>query len=90
MIRIRESIYEGARQGKGRDRFTIMHEIFHFMWHDRDEISFARNPESVKLYENPEWQADVFAGSVPYAFKVDKRENRKSSYEGMRCIEKGC
>lgn len=63
MIRIRESIYEGARQGKGRDRFTIMHEIFHFIWHDRNEISFARNPESVKLYENPEWQADVFAGS---------------------------
>ena len=47
MIRIRESIYEGARQGKGRDRFTIMHEIFHFIWHDRNEISFARIPVSV-------------------------------------------
>ena len=63
MIRIRESVYEGARQGKGRDRFTIMHEVFHFIWHDRKEISFARNPETVKRYENPEWQADVFAGS---------------------------
>lgn len=63
MIRIRESIYEGARQGKGRDRFTIMHEIFHFIWHDMTEISFARNPEAVKVYENPEWQADVFAGA---------------------------
>lgn len=63
MIRIRESIYDGARHGRGRDRFTIMHEIFHFIWHDRSEISLARNPETVKLYENPEWQADVFAGA---------------------------
>lgn len=63
MIRIRESVYEGARNGKGRDRFTIMHEIFHFIWHDRTEISLARNIETVKVYENPEWQADVFAGA---------------------------
>ena len=63
VIRIRESVYDGARRGVGRDRFTVMHEIFHFIWHDREEISLARNPKAVKLYENPEWQADVFAGA---------------------------
>lgn len=26
-------------------------------------ISLARNPESVKAYEDPEWQADAFAGA---------------------------
>lgn len=62
-IKIRESIYDGARRGNGRDRFTIVHEIFHFIWHDSEGISLARNPEAVKLYENPEWQADVFAGA---------------------------
>nr|DAK85385.1 MAG TPA: IrrE N-terminal-like domain [Caudoviricetes sp.] len=62
-IRIRESIYERARRGEGRDRFTVMHEIFHFIWHDKNEISLARNPEKLKRYENPEWQADVFAAS---------------------------
>lgn len=61
-IKIRESVYEGARNGNGRDRFTIVHEIFHFLCHGRARISLARNPDEVKPYENPEWQADAFAG----------------------------
>lgn len=32
-IIIREDVYEGALNGNGRDRFTIMHEIFHFLFH---------------------------------------------------------
>lgn len=30
LIRIKESVYEGACDGKGRDRMTIAHEIAHF------------------------------------------------------------
>ena len=29
-IYIREDVYNGAARGEGRDRLTIMHEIFHF------------------------------------------------------------
>lgn len=61
-ILIIESAYEGARRGKGRDRYTIVHEFFHYIWHDKEQISLARNPEEIKVYENPEWQADAFAG----------------------------
>lgn len=61
-IKIRESVYEGARNENGRDRFTIVHEIFHFLWHGRKRISLARNPDEIKTYEDPEWQADAFAG----------------------------
>lgn len=63
IIKIRETVYEGARSGSGRDRFTIMHEIFHYLKHDSSDISLARNPENIKPFENPEWQADVFAGA---------------------------
>lgn len=62
-IRIRESVYDGARQGFGRDRYTVIHEIYHFIWHESAAISLARNPDEVPRYENPEWQADVFAGA---------------------------
>ena len=54
-IKIRESVYEGARNENGRDRFTIVHEIFHFLWHGRKRISLARNPDEIKTYEDPEW-----------------------------------
>lgn len=40
-----------------------MHEIFHYLKHGKMNISLARNPESVKAYEDPEWQADAFAGA---------------------------
>lgn len=67
-IIIRESVYLGARYGNGRDRFTIMHEIAHYMLHDKTSITFARGPEEIKIYEDPEWQADAFAGEflMPY------------------------
>ena len=31
MVRIKQCVYDGARQGNGRDRMTIAHEFAHFM-----------------------------------------------------------
>ncbi len=64
LIKVRESVYNGARKGNGRDRFTIAHEIGHYLLHGKGEISLARNPSDIKKYEDPEWQASVFAGSL--------------------------
>lgn len=68
-ILIREDVYIGALNGNGRDRFTIVHEIFHYLFHTRQNIkqtenSFARESKSVPRYKDPEWQADAFAGEV--------------------------
>ena len=65
-IVIRDDIYERARHGEGRDRFTIAHEIGHYILHNTNMIALTRvyPNESVKPYEDIEWQADAFAGEL--------------------------
>lgn len=66
LIRIREDVYLGAAAGKGRDRLTIAHEIGHLLLHDDDSIALCRLAPNEKLrpFEDPEWQADAFAGEL--------------------------
>lgn len=68
VICIREDVYIGACTGNGRDRMTIAHEIGHLLLHKKSTVSLCRldpqNKEIFKIYENPEWQADVFAGEL--------------------------
>lgn len=65
-IVIRDDIYERARRGEGRDRFTIAHEIGHYILHNKNIIPLTRvyPNEKIKVYENIEWQADAFAGEL--------------------------
>ena len=64
-MKIREDVYERATMGVPRDIFTIAHEIGHALLHDDiEEIALARNDENIKAYENPEWQANTFAGEL--------------------------
>ncbi len=65
-IKIREDVYEKATQGDGRARFTILHEVGHLLLHDNDRVALCRKTDNapLKAYENPEWQADVFAGEL--------------------------
>lgn len=68
-IWLREDVYEGALEGKGRDRLTASHELFHFLFHGKNQIGFARTGSGkIPAYEDPEWQADTFGGEllVPY------------------------
>ena len=69
-IRIKESVYEGARNGNGRDRMTIAHEFAHFMTLCFLGFKLSRTfgkgkPEA---YKDPEWQAKCLAGELlmPY------------------------
>ena len=66
LILLREDVYLGAAKGNGRDRFTVAHEIGHLLLHQKDTISLPRlTPhKKIKRYENPEWQADAFAGEL--------------------------
>lgn len=76
-IIIRESVYEAAANCNHRHRFTIAHELGHAILHKNSELSLARmNSNDIKAYENPEWQANEFAGNLllPIHFAVDKTD----------------
>lgn len=66
LIKIREDVYDKAIAGDGRARFTILHEVGHLLMHDNDRVALCRASGSatMKTYEDPEWQADVFAGEM--------------------------
>lgn len=63
-IRIKETVYERACDGKGRDRMTIAHEIGHHFTLRFCGFRLYRNfrRRRVKAFNDPEWQAKCFAG----------------------------
>ena len=71
-IRIKESVYNGAAEGNGRDRRTIAHEIGHYFTLCFCGFQFQRNfkKEAVPAYRSPEWQAKCFAGELLIDFNL--------------------
>lgn len=63
-IYIREDVYEDACNDMPRARFTLCHEVGHYLMHNEKTVSLHRLAEEEKIptYQNPEWQANVFAG----------------------------
>lgn len=72
MIYIKESVFQEASHKRYcRAKFTIAHEIGHFVMHHAfNMLDFSRSNVKgpLKIYEDPEWQADVFASELlmPY------------------------
>ncbi|HFU4002086.1 TPA: ImmA/IrrE family metallo-endopeptidase [Streptococcus suis] len=67
LIRIREDIYDGACLDDPFSRSTIAHELLHFLKHRQEEVTFCKSVEeinSIRTFENPEWQANCFAGEL--------------------------
>ena len=58
-IKIKESVYNRACEGEGRDRMTIAHEIGHYFTLCFCGFNLQRNYEKTKVppYCDPEWQA---------------------------------
>lgn len=83
VMKIREDVYEGAVKGNPRDRFTLCHELGHFILHSPDRVSFARG--EVPAYMDPEWQANVFAGELlaPYDLVAHMPPERIAAECGM-------
>lgn len=79
VIRIRESVYNGAAVGNTRDRFTVAHEIGHMILHSfmNADIKFCRVNDVVKSYEDIEWQANTFAAEL----LVDSEDVKKLTVE---------
>lgn len=65
-VRIRESVYEGACSGNGRDRMTIAHEFSHFILICVMGFKLQQNSSAAKpiTYCDPEWQAMCLAGEL--------------------------
>lgn len=63
-IKIRDDIFSRAIQGQGRDRFTLAHELGHYLLHRNMGLAFRTKPNSLILYQNIEWQANCFAGEL--------------------------
>ena len=76
IIRIQESVLLGASEGNPRHRFTIAHEIGHYILH-KNRVILCRSDEKIKPYEHPEWQANTFAGEflVPYEKALEMTES---------------
>ena len=65
LMRIREDVYINASNDIGRDRFTLAHEVGHFILHGEGRVALARtNEENIPAYRKPEWQANTFAGEL--------------------------
>lgn len=66
LIALREDVYDRAVDGVPRDRFTLAHEIAHYLMHTPQTVSFARATGNVNVpaYLDPEWQANAFAGEL--------------------------
>lgn len=76
-IRLREDVYEGVRKGKGRDRFTLAHELGHLLLHSNQ--AYQRNmrlAKDIPAYRSAEWQANTFAGSLlmPHSYLKEKQD----------------
>lgn len=72
-IAIREDVYQAARMGNGRARFTIAHELGHLLLHQSEHLVFERSERTTAKFRQPEWQADIFAAE----FLMDLRKIRR-------------
>ncbi|HEY3966570.1 MAG TPA: ImmA/IrrE family metallo-endopeptidase [Planctomycetaceae bacterium] len=69
-IEITEATYRGLVRGEGRPRFTVMHEIAHAIMHMKQMLKMpfvetqVLQRRSLKPFEDPEWQANVFASAA--------------------------
>lgn len=63
-IAIREDVWEGARGGRGRDAFTLAHELGHLILHQSENLLQRQGRGDPAIFCQPEWQADTFAAEL--------------------------
>jgi Zn-dependent peptidase ImmA (M78 family) len=93
---VSEKTYEGACAGKGRDRFTVVHEAFHGIRHRkqiREKLVHSGGlvlyrRKTIPPYRDPEWQANTFASAVlmphPMVRQLSKTESGPSLLWAMK------
>lgn len=82
---IRSDVYERAINGNPRDRFTLCHELGHYLLHQPESVGYARG--QVPTYRDPEWQANTFAAELMAPKKLVKNMTVEEIMKncGMSC-----
>lgn len=66
VIRVRQSVYLKADQGDGFSRQVMAHELWHYLWHNSETVSYAYVDDSSHIPDemDPEKQANAFAAEL--------------------------
>ena len=87
-IYLKESVIVEIENGNYRSNFTLAHEFFHYLQNQILGFSFEE-VEDRKPYEDPEWQANEFAGELllPKEFLDNDDEYLASHFQvSMECV----
>ena len=78
-IKIKESVYNRASNGEGRDRMTIAHEIGHYftLCFCGFKLQKTFTTKNISAYQQPEWQAKCFAGEFMISRKLTQEMSPK-------------
>jgi len=64
LIVLPNTVYTEAVEGKGRARFSVTHEVSHYILIDDGSVALARSNAAIPKYQDPEWQANTFASEI--------------------------
>jgi hypothetical protein len=69
MVLIAQDVYDGAVDGRGRDRMTMAHEFGHALLHGDVRLARRMGNDDVEAFRDPEWQAKAFAGELLVCYR---------------------
>ena len=87
-IYLKESVINEVEEGNYRSNFTLAHELFHYLQNQAFNFEFEEVEER-KAFEDPEWQANEFAGELllPKKFLDLDEEYLASHFQvSMECV----
>ena len=88
-IYLKESVINEIECENYRSNFTLAHELFHYLQNQILNFTFEE-VEDRKTYEDPEWQANCFAGELllpdEYLSNKDNEYLAKHFQVSMECV----
>jgi len=64
LIQLPERVYMDAVAGFGRARFSVAHEVAHYLLIDDNSVALCRSDVKLPAYRKPEWQANTLAAEL--------------------------